>query len=142
MSWGFPPRTRQGAQVPGPTVGGSYASHRWGTGGLLGCGGASSGVDPSARGPCERSHCYPDGAPESRRDPDLKRGRGPRRHRCCGSPGPRSSGRAVGLCPVCFGWGWATLGWAAQRRCKARGLPYWADGQGAAWKEEKGGGRA
>ena len=32
MSWGFPPRTRQGAQAPGPTVGGSYASQRWGTG--------------------------------------------------------------------------------------------------------------
>lgn len=37
------------------------------------------------------------------------------------APGPPSPGRATGLCPVCSGWGWATLGWAAQRRCEARG---------------------
>lgn len=35
MSWGFPPRTWQGAQAPGPTVGGSYDSRWWGTGGSL-----------------------------------------------------------------------------------------------------------
>lgn len=34
--------------------------------------------------------------------------------------------------------------WAGLLRGGARpeGLPYWADGQGAAWKEEEGGGRA
>ena len=62
-------------------------------------------------------------------------GTGPRRHFCCGSPQPWSSGRAV-----CSGAGpsWAGL----LRDARPEGLPYWADGQHDAWKEEEGGGRA
>lgn len=105
--------------------------------GAPGCGGACSGVDPSARGMSERSHCYPDGVPESRQDPDLRRGDGAQEAlllRVSPALGPLAGLSA----PAGAGPSRAGL----LRDARPKGLPYWADGQHDAGKEEEGGGRA
>lgn len=92
--------------------------------GLLGCGGASSGVDPSAR-ECVKGAI-------GTQTVSLNPGRTLTSKEGTGAQEALSLRVSPALGPlagcVCSGWGWAIPGWAAQR-CEARGaalLGRWA----------------
>ena len=109
--------------------------------GLLGCGGASSGVDPSAEG-CVKGATAAQPVPLDPGGPRPRKGRGPGGTVAAGLPALRPPA-GLWACVQSAPAGARPL-WAGLLRGGARpeGLPYWADGQGAAWKEEEGGGRA